>query len=91
MLLDRLDQREREEYYETPKIHGVSINDIRFMEADQLVTYILVVMYIATAFASIYALCTLALLIGKDFCLLLVPHLLCIDSNSNCRHHKATV
>lgn len=64
MLLDRLDQKEREEYYETPKIHGVSTNDIRFMEADKLSTYTLVIMYIATAIAGVYALCTLGLLIG---------------------------
>lgn len=64
MLLDRLDQKEREEYYETPRIHGVSTNDIRFMEADKLSTYTLVIMYIATAIAGVYALCTLGLLIG---------------------------
>lgn len=65
LLLDRLDQKEREEYYETPKFHGVSTNDIRFMEADKLSTYTLVIMYVATAIAGIYALCTLGLLIGK--------------------------
>lgn len=65
LMLDRLDQKEREEYYETPKINGVSTNDIRFMEADKSVTYTLVIMYAATAFAGIYALCTLGLLIGN--------------------------
>lgn len=64
LLLDRLEQKEREEYYETPKFHGVSTNDIRFMEANQLSTYTLVIMYMATAIAGIYALCTLGLLIG---------------------------
>lgn len=64
LLADRLDQKEREEYYETPKIHGVSTNDIRFMEADKIVTCTLVIMYISTALAIIYALCTLGLLIG---------------------------
>lgn len=62
--MDRLDQKEREEYYETPKIHGVSTNDIRFMEADKLVNYTLIVLYCATAVAATYALCTLGLLIG---------------------------
>lgn len=64
MLVDRLDQKEREEYYETPKIHGVSTNDIRFLEADKLVNYTLVILYSATALAATYALCTLGLLIG---------------------------
>lgn len=64
LLLDRLEQKEREEYYETPKFHGVSTNEIRFMEADQLSTYTLVIMYAATAIAGVYALCTLGLLIG---------------------------
>lgn len=65
LLVDRLDQKEREEYYETPKIHGVSTNDMRFLEADKLVNYTLVILYIATALAATYALCTLGLLIGK--------------------------
>lgn len=64
LIVDRLDQKEREEYYETPKIHGVSTNDIRFMEADKLVNYTLIVLYCATAVAATYALCTLGLLIG---------------------------
>lgn len=64
LIVDRLDQKEREEYYETPKTHGVSTNDIRFMEADKLVNYTLIVLYCATAIAAIYALCTLGLLIG---------------------------
>lgn len=63
--MDRLDQKEREEYYETPKIHGISANDIRFMEADKLVNYTLIVLYSATALAATYALCTLGLLIGN--------------------------
>lgn len=67
MLLDRLDQKEREEYYDTPKFHGVSTNDIRFMEADKLSTCTLAIMYVATAVAGIYALCTLGLLIGTDW------------------------
>lgn len=65
LLLDRLDQKEREEYYETPKIHGISANDIRFLEADRLVNYTLIVLYCATAVAATYALCTLGLLIGN--------------------------
>lgn len=65
LLVDRLDQKEREEYYETPKIHGISTNDIRFMEADKIVTCTLVIMYISTGLAAIYALCTLGLLIGQ--------------------------
>lgn len=64
LLMDQLDQKEREEYYETPKFHGVSTNVIRFMEADKLSTYTLVIMYIATAIAGIYVLCTWGLLIG---------------------------
>lgn len=64
LLIDRLDQKEREDYYETPKNHGVSANDIRFMEADKLVSYTLIVLYTATALAATYALCTLGLLIG---------------------------
>lgn len=66
LLLDRLDQKEREEYYETPKIHGISANDIRFMEADRLVNYTLIVLYSTTALAATYALCTLGLLIGNE-------------------------
>lgn len=75
LLLDRIDQKEREEYYETPRIHGISTNDIRFMEGDKLITFILVIMYVGTAVAGIYALCTLGLLIGtlKRRCELIVP------------------
>lgn len=65
LLVDRLDQKEREEYYETPKIHGISTNDIRFMEADKLVNYTLILLYCATTLAATYAICTLGLLIGK--------------------------
>lgn len=65
LLIDRMDQKEREEYYETPKIHGVSANDIRFMEADRLVNYTLIILYSATALAATYAICTLGLLIGN--------------------------
>lgn len=67
LLVDRLDQKEREEYYETPKFHGVSTNDLRFMEADKLVNYTLVILYSATAYAATYAICTLGLLIGKIY------------------------
>lgn len=75
LLVDRLDQKEREEYYETPKIHGVSANDIRFMEADRLVNYTLIILYSATALVATYALCTLGLLIGvvKRRCELILP------------------
>lgn len=65
LLVDRLDQKEREEYYETPRINGVSANDIRFLEADKHVKYTLILLYLATALAAIYALCTLGLLIGN--------------------------
>lgn len=71
LLIDRLDQKEREEYYETPKIHGVSTNDLRFIEADKLVNYTLIVLYITTAIVATYAVCTLGLLIGNDLFLLL--------------------
>lgn len=60
-----MDQKEREEFYETPKIHGISTNDIRFMEADKLVNYTLLILYSATALAATYAVCTLGLLIGS--------------------------
>lgn len=60
-----MDQKEREEYYETPKFHGISTNDMRFMEADKLVNYTLIILYSATALATVYAICTLGLLIGK--------------------------
>ncbi|XP_031626568.1 uncharacterized protein LOC116342905 [Contarinia nasturtii] len=75
LLIDRLDQKEREEYYETPKIHGVSANDIRFLEAEKLVNYTLILLYTATALAAVYALCTLGLLIGviKRRCELILP------------------
>lgn len=64
LLVDRLDQKERELEYETPKIHGISTNDIRFMEADRHVNYTLIILYCATALTATYALCTLGLLIG---------------------------
>lgn len=70
--MDRLDQKEREEFYETPKFHGVSTNDIRFMEADKLVNYTLVILYSATALAATYAICTLGLLIGKSLFFFLI-------------------
>lgn len=62
-----MDQKEREEYYETPKIHGISTNDIRFMEADKLVNFTLILLYCTTALAATYAICTLGLLIGNRF------------------------
>lgn len=75
LLIDRLDQKGREEFYETPKQHGVSANDMHFMEADKLVKYRLVILYGATALAATYAICTLGLLIGviKRRCELILP------------------
>lgn len=61
-----IDQKEREEYYETPKIHGITTNDIRFMEADRLANYTLILLYMTTAFVGAYAMCTLGLLIGNE-------------------------
>lgn len=63
--MDRIDQKEREQYYETPSIHGVSVNDVRLMEGDKLITYIMVTLYVCTVLAAVYALCTLGLLIGE--------------------------
>lgn len=65
LQVDRDDQKEREQYYETPSIHGVSVNEIRLMEGDKLITYIMVTLYVCTVLAAVYALCTLGLLIGE--------------------------
>lgn len=64
VFLDRIDQKEREEYYETPRIHGVSINEIRLTEGDKQISHVVVVLYVGTVLAAVYALCTLGLLIG---------------------------
>lgn len=56
---------EREEYYETPKYHGRSIDEIRFNDARKLMNYRLISLYTATACVGVYALCTLCLLIGE--------------------------
>lgn len=66
LLLDYgLDQMEREEFYETPKFHGHSIDEIRFNNARKLVNFRLITMYIALAYVAIYAMCTLCLLVGN--------------------------
>lgn len=62
---DRQEHKEREEFTETPRIHGISTNDIRFMEADKVIQHNISLMWIVFLFAATYTCASISLITGK--------------------------
>lgn len=65
---DRQDHKEREEYTETPRIHGISTNDIRFMEADRVIQNTISLMWFVFLSAAMYSSVSIALVAGENTC-----------------------
>lgn len=63
---DRQDHKEREEYTETPRFHGISTNDIRFMEADRAIQNTISLMWFVFLSAAMYSCVSVSLVIGMN-------------------------